>query len=57
MILPSSLVLSLGQGLIDLLLRAWTSTDFLTIQWIWCARSASNGDEQPPFTALREHRD
>jgi hypothetical protein len=36
-----------GAGLIGLLLRAWTSTDFLQIRLIWCARSASKGDQQP----------
>jgi len=36
-----------GAGLIGLLLRAWTSTDFLQIRLIWCARSASKGDQRP----------
>src|SRR5690348_1228282 len=36
-----------GQGLIGLRLRASTSTDFLSIRWIWCGRRASNGDQQP----------
>src|SRR5687767_14752817 len=49
MVLPSSLVLSQGRGWFDLLMRAWTSTDFLGIRWIWCARSASTGD-QPALT-------
>jgi len=45
---PSKLARSSpGRGLIDLLLRAWTSTDSLKISWIWCARSASKGDQQP----------
>jgi len=47
MIPPSSLVFSTGRGWIDLLLRAWTSTDYLTIRLVWCARSASKGDQQP----------
>jgi hypothetical protein len=47
MILQSLLVVFSGQGLIDLPLRAWTSTAFLRIRWIWCARSASKGDQQP----------
>ena len=60
-ILPSSLVLSSGRGLVDLLLRAWTSTAFLRIRWIWCARSASTGDHQPSgpsfwCAAFREHK-
>src|SRR4029079_2384067 len=36
-----------GAGFVDLLLRAWTSTAYLRIRWIWCARSASKGDQQP----------
>ena len=43
--------LSLWEGLIDLLLRAWTSTGYLLIRWIRCARSASTGD-QPALTPL-----
>jgi hypothetical protein len=49
---PSKLAcISWGRGWIDLLLRAWTSTAFLKIRWIWCARSASKGD-QPAHTPL-----
>ena len=45
----------LGQGLVDLPLRAWTSTALLAIRLIWCARSASKGDQQPfaPFVSGR----
>src|SRR5688572_25379269 len=39
--------LSPGRGLIDLLLRAWASTATLQIRLVWCARSASKGDQQP----------
>src|SRR6188508_3318006 len=43
---PSKLArISSGRGWIDLLLRAWTSTAFLKMRWIWCARSASKGDQ------------
>ena len=53
MILPSSLARSpFGAGLIGLLLRAWTSTDFLQIRLIWRARSASKGDQQPSPLSL-----
>ena len=38
---------SSGRGLFDLLVRAWTSTDYLKIRWVWCARSASKGGQQP----------
>ena len=49
---PSKLARSpFGAGLIGLLLRAWTSTDFLQIRLIWRARSASKGD-QPARTPL-----
>src|SRR5678809_1065926 len=34
---------SSGRGWIDLLLRAWTSTDFLTILCIWFVLSLSKG--------------
>ena len=45
---PSKLACSLfGRGLIDLLLRAWASTATLQIRLVWCARSASKGDQQP----------
>lgn len=49
---------SLDEGLIGLLLRAWTSTAFLAIRWIWCARSASKGDQQPlrPFHLFNASR-
>ena len=50
-ILPSSLVGSSGRGWIDLLLRAWTSTATIKIRLVWCARSASTGD-QPARTPL-----
>jgi hypothetical protein len=60
---PSKLAHTLfGRGLIDLPVRAWTSTDFLTIRLIWCARSASKGDQQPSrpshfwCAAFREHK-
>ena len=49
---PSKLARSpFGAGLIGLLLRAWTSTDFLQIRLIWPARSACKGD-QPARTSL-----
>ena len=45
-----------GRGWIDLLLRAWTSTATLIIRLVWCARSASKGDEPahtpPPFSRV-----
>ena len=45
---PSKLARALlGRGLIDLQVRAWTSTAFLRIRLVWCARSASKGDQQP----------
>jgi hypothetical protein len=50
---PSKLARSpFGAGLIGLLLRAWTSTDFLQIRLIWRARSASKGDQQPSPLSL-----
>jgi hypothetical protein len=43
----------MGERVVDLLLRAWTTTAYLRIRWIWCARSASKGDQQP-YTLKRE---
>ena len=49
-----------GRGWIDLLLRAWTSTATLIIRLVWCARSASKGDQPahtpPPFPVCRVPR-
>ena len=51
-----------GRGWIDLLLRAWTSTAILKIRLVWCARSASKGDQPAhtplrfPCAAFREHK-
>ena len=45
---PSKLAGTLLEaGLISLLLRAWTSTAFLKMRLIPCARSASKGNQQP----------
>jgi hypothetical protein len=39
------------------IVRAWTSTAFLKIRWIWRARSASTGDDQArPRTLLTKKK-